>query len=224
MDLDVLLTRVKDFHIEHSYIRVGQAFMTILPLVMLRDVSHTEYDCFYNDKNLELCFEFLKKRYHNKNISTTYVDINGEEIHENDVVEVLGEECTIKWNYKYGKFEIVKDNAEVLDFLDDVLSKTIGRVKRNRKEQVIMKTVSESNLVQFEEINRERIEKISSDIFCAVLEQFKDYSDVKESYRIKQIYLHSIMDSIQEELLGKFAFEVSEYYRTNEEVGNDNNE
>ena len=128
MNLDVLLTRVKAFYMEHSYIRVGQAFMTILPLVMLRDVSHTKYDCYYDDNNLELCFEFLKNKYHNTNIPTTYVDMNGEEIHENDVVEVLGEEGTIKWNYNYGKFEIVKDNAEVVDFLDGVLSKTI-RVK-----------------------------------------------------------------------------------------------
>ena len=112
----------------------------------------------------------------------------------------------------------------MVDFLDDVLSKTIRRVKINIKEQAIMKTVSESNLVQFEEINRERIKKMSNDIFCAVLEQFKDYNDVKESYRIKQIYLHSIMDSIQEELLVKFAFEVNEYYGNNEEVYNDNNE
>ena len=52
MNLDVLLTRVKAFHMEHSYIRVGQAFMTILPLLLVKFAF--EVNEYYRN-NEEVC-------------------------------------------------------------------------------------------------------------------------------------------------------------------------
>lgn len=79
-----------------------------------------------------------------------------------------------------------------------------------------MKIVSENNLMDFEERNSKRIEKISKELFSAVLDEFNDYTDIKESYRMKQLYLNHIMDCIVESLGSEFAFNVEKYYKEKE--------
>ena len=75
-----------------------------------------------------------------------------------------------------------------------------------------MNNISENNLLDFEIKNKNIIKEISNSIFNMVVEQFKDYKDVKDNYRIKQCYLHTLMDAINEDLLTKFAFDVKDYY------------
>lgn len=77
-----------------------------------------------------------------------------------------------------------------------------------------MNSVSENKLLDFEIKNKTIIKEISNSIFNTILEEFENYKDIKDSYMIKQCYLHTLMDSISEELLTKFAFDVKDYYDT----------
>lgn len=75
-----------------------------------------------------------------------------------------------------------------------------------------MNSVSENKLLDFEIKNKTIIKEISNSIFNTILEEFENYKDIKDNYRIKQCYLHALMDSINEDLLTKFAFDVKAYY------------
>ena len=75
-----------------------------------------------------------------------------------------------------------------------------------------MNNVSENKLLDFERKNKTTIKEISNSIFNAVLEEFESYKDIKDNYRIKQCYLHALMDAINEDLLAKFAFDIKDYY------------
>ena len=75
-----------------------------------------------------------------------------------------------------------------------------------------MNSVSENKLLDFERKNKTIIKEISNSIFNTILEEFENYKDIKDNYMIKQCYLNTLMDSINEELLTKFAFDVKDYY------------
>lgn len=75
-----------------------------------------------------------------------------------------------------------------------------------------MNNVSESKLLDFERKNKTIIKEISNSIFNTVLEEFENYKDIKDNYRIKQCYLHVLIDAINEDLLTKFAFDIKDYY------------
>ena len=77
-----------------------------------------------------------------------------------------------------------------------------------------MNSVSENKLLDFEIKNKTIIKEISNSIFNTILEEFENYKDIKDNYMIKQCYLHTLMDSINEELLTKFALDVKHYYDT----------
>lgn len=77
-----------------------------------------------------------------------------------------------------------------------------------------MNNVSENKLLDFEIKNKTIIKEISNSIFNTILEEFENYKDIKDNYMIKQCYLHTLMDSINEELLTKFALDVKDYYDT----------
>ena len=73
-----------------------------------------------------------------------------------------------------------------------------------------MNNVSENKLLDFEIKNKTTIKEISNSIFNIVLEEFESYKDIKDNYRIKQCYLHTLMDAINEDLLAKFAFDIKD--------------
>jgi hypothetical protein len=75
-----------------------------------------------------------------------------------------------------------------------------------------MNSVSENKLLDFERKNKTIIKEISNSIFNTVLEEFENYKDIKDNYRIKQCYLHVLIDAINEDLLTKFAFDIKDYY------------
>jgi hypothetical protein len=75
-----------------------------------------------------------------------------------------------------------------------------------------MNNVSENKLLDFERKYKTTIKEISNSIFNIVLEEFESYKDIKDNYRIKQCYLHILMDAINEDLLAKFAFDIKDHY------------
>ena len=77
-----------------------------------------------------------------------------------------------------------------------------------------MNSVSENKLLDFEIKNKTIIKEISNSIFNTILKEFENYKDIKDNYMIKQCYLNTLMDSINEELLTKFALDVKDYYDT----------
>lgn len=85
-----------------------------------------------------------------------------------------------------------------------------------------MNNITDNELLNFEIKNEYKIKNISDTIFNIILDEFKDYKDVKESYRIKQVYIYTLFSSIEEALSTRFAFDVEEYYKNKLEVSNGN--